>query len=575
MSKDFIKAGFNSSEVTRAARQETQLTYFLESSLQETQLDQDYLTQWAERKFQTNDYFLNWVRLIFKEENFLTFFKYLRYPLASAKIIKNEIEPQLRRVFNAEDADFKYDVSGVELSDFADDLQIKKFNKKIFEKILYKHNSILVEDLDPIEPNKPFRYFVDVNDVVSILPCHKGIDKIAFRASIVIDDKIEPGVLYIDSFTYKFYDKDHVVIRESPHDLGRTPANFISPKKYKDSSIVRESLYTYGREELEEYVFLKTLRRMTEPNGVIPVTSMVDNIKKDDSKDVKGPELQPSSDNMMGSQHAKVFSQNEGQGTGDLQTGRIHYIHPDDIRNNDGSLNMDVVANWIQFHFIPTAPLEYIKTRINEIERSIKISIIGDVVESNEASKNELQIEKSISVLENNLTSLAEAFNRIRWKSDFDMLALKYGPKRVNEVFIHYGTDFFLDSQTKLFENFEKAPNALERKTIIVRINQNKYKNNIDQSSRQKLLYDLLPYCSDKDFEIARNTQTVGDINLQYQLRFNYWIGVFEARFGDIVTFWKNLDGELAEKLVLINNLIIEIIKEDELKSVSSANVES
>ena len=79
-----------------------------------------------------------------------------------------------------------------------------------------------------------------------------------------------------------------------------------------------------------------------------------------------------------------------------------------DIKNNGGSINMDVVANWIQFHFIPTAPLEYIKTRIKEIERSIKISIIGDVVESNEASKNELQIEKSISVLENNKRLLDE-----------------------------------------------------------------------------------------------------------------------------------------------------------------------
>ena len=573
MSKEFIKAGFNLAEVTQAARQEKQLTYFLESSLQETQLDQNYLTQWAERKYQTNDYFLNWVRAIFKEENFLTFFKYIRYPLASAKIIKNEIEPQLRRVFNAEDAEFKYDVSGVELTDFANDLQIKKFNKKIFEKILYKHNSILVEDLDPIEPNKPFRYFIDIADVVSIIPCQKGIDKIAFRASIIIDDKIESGVLVIDSFTYQFYDKDHVLIREIQHDLGHTPANFISPKKYKESSIVRESLYTYIREELEEYVFMKTLQRMTEPNGVIPVTSMIDS--NSNSEDVKGSELQPSSDIIMGAQHAKVFGQNEGQGTGDLQAGTVHKINPDDIKNNDGSINMDVVANWIQFHFIPTAPLEYIRTRIKEIERSIKISIIGDVVESNEASKNELQIEKSISVLENNLNSLSEALNRIRHKSDFDMLALKYGSNRVNEVFIHYGTDFFLDSQTKLFEDLEKAPNALERKSIIVRINQNRYKNNIDQSSRQKLLYDLLPYCSDKDFEIARNTNTVGDINLQYQLRFNYWIGIFESRFGDIVTFWKNIDGERVEKLILINNLIIEIIKEDESKSVSSANVES
>ncbi len=153
-------------DLNLATEQEKQLSYFLDSQLQDTRLSQEYLDQWTNRQYQTNDYFLNWVNLIFKTENFLSFFKYLRYPLASTKLIKNKIEPQLRRVFNAEDADFKYDVSGVEDADFIGDLQIKKFNKDIFEKLLYSHNSILVEDLEPIEANKPFRFFVDIKDVV-------------------------------------------------------------------------------------------------------------------------------------------------------------------------------------------------------------------------------------------------------------------------------------------------------------------------------------------------------------------------------------------------------------------------
>ena len=152
------------------------------------------------------------------------------------------------------------------------------------------------------------------------------------------------------------------------------------------------------------------------------------------------------------------------------------------------------------------------------------------------------------------------------------MLGLKYGPERVNEVFIHYGTDWFLDSQTKLFDDLEKAPNPLERKNIIRRISQNRYKNNLDQSARQGILYDLLPYCSDKDFEIARDTETAGDINTRYQLQFNYWISQFEARFGDIVTFWKELTVDNSQKIILINNLIIIIIQNGTVKSVSPAD---
>ncbi len=571
MSQEFIKARVNADDLNLATEQEKQLSYFLDSQLQDTRLSQEYLDQWTNRQYQTNDYFLNWVNLIFKTENFLSFFKYLRYPLASTKLIKNKIEPQLRRVFNAEDADFKYDVSGVEDADFIGDLQIKKFNKDIFEKLLYSHNSILVEDLEPIEANKPFRFFVDIKDVVSIKEGRNGIDKVAFKTCVIRDGKEIAGFLYIDSFSYIFYDKDFVIIDEIPHDLGRIPANFISPNKVKGNFVIRESKYTYIRPDLEEYVFLSTLLKMTEPNGIIPVLSKI-KTKTNKNDDIKGSEGEPPTELMMGSQRSRIHGQNQTVGTGDLQTGTIHEIEDESIRDANGDINMDIVKNWLTFHFIPIEPLKYVKTRISDIEKSIISTMVGDVVESDETSKNELQIEKSISILENNLSSLAEALNRIRWKSDFNMLGLKYGPERVNEVFIHYGTDWFLDSQTKLFDDLEKAPNPLERKNIIRRISQNRYKNNLDQSARQGILYDLLPYCSDKDFEIARDTETAGDINTRYQLQFNYWISQFEARFGDIVTFWKELTVDNSQKIILINNLIIIIIQNGTVKSVSPAD---
>ena len=77
---------------------------------------------------------------------------------------------------------------------------------------------------------------------------------------------------------------------------------------------------------------------------------------------------------------------------------------------------------------------------------------------------------------------------------------------------------------------------------------------------RQKILYDLLPFVSDDDFAIARDTG-LDSITLQYQLRFTYWIGLFEAEYGDIVSFYVNLEGDEAVKLRVINDLIIDIIK--------------
>jgi len=557
VSKEFIEKRVNSSSITLASTQEDQLSYVLISHLQDNKTDAAYYEQWAARKYETNDYFLNWVKQIFKEENFLFFFKYLRFPLASSRIIKNRIDPQIKRVFNAEDADFKYDINGKEYSDFEADLNIKLFNKEIFERLLYKHNSLIVSDLSSDIANKPIRYFLDIHDVVSIEEKNNKIQRIAYTASITFDGVRVNGTMYIDNKEYSFYDKDLERIAYETHDLGHTPVHFISPNKFNNDFIIRESFYTYAREEIEEYNFLKTLQKMSEANGTLPVVTKLGVEYESDDKD--GTNGEPNSDNIMSSQRAGVYTEITST-YGDLQPSTIHEIALSDIKDNEGKINMDVVKNFFNFHYTPIEALEYLNRRCKELEVSIISSIVGDFTESNEESKNRDQIEKGIAILENTLTSFGETLNRIRTLSDTDMLGLKYGIKNVNQVFIHYGTDFFLDSQTKLFEDLAKAPNTLERKNIIVRINQNRYKNNADQYSRYKLLYDLIPYVSDKDFDSANTLQMVSDINKDYYLRFNYWVSQFEANFGDIIEYYRNMDGEKNQKLTSINNLMIELI---------------
>jgi len=564
MSKEFIEKAYNYKDITDASTQQDQLSYFIDSKIQDNRTDGDYISKWANRKYQTDDYFLNWIKIIFRTTNFLSFFKYLRYPLPSSKIIHNRIEPQLRRVFNAEDSDFKYDVSNKVLSDFEEDLNIKEFNNNIFKELLYRHNSILIADLSPTEKNKPYRYFLDIKNVVSI-ECTNKINKIAFTGSIKHEGKKIVGYIYIDDDKYQFYDNKYELIAESPHDLGYCPAHFISSNRMGGSFIIRESLFTYIREEIEEYVFLKTLLKMTEPNGAIPITTKIQaKVNKEEKISGFG---EPTIDNAMSSQQAQIYNQNDNNSDGDLQAGTIHEVTIKSIQDNEGKINMDAVKNYLNFFYIPVEILEYINTRIKEIEKSIVSTIVGDFLEGNESAKNERQIEKSISILENTLRSFADSLNRIRRLSDLDILNLKYGKQLVNDIFIYYGTDFFLDSQTKLFEDLEKAPNTLERKNIIVRINQNRYKNNQDQYSRTKLLYDLIPYVSDKDFEFAGD---IDPIIKEYQLRFTYWIAQFEANFGDITQYYNNLDLVTSQKLVVINNLIIELIKKQSNEKVNS-----
>lgn len=578
MSKEFIEAQHNKDSIHKAAEQEEQLNYFLISELQSNRLDQKYLTQWAERNYQTDDYFHNWLRMILKPANFLLFLNYIRYPLPSAKLAKIKIEPQLKRVFVSEDADFKYNVQGKEKEDYIEDLKIKEFTSELFQKIIYKHNSLVVCDLDPVTPNKPERYFIDIGDVVSIKERKNKVWKIAFKATLNIDGADKHGYLYIDDNKYEFYDDKKIFVVKKNHDLGYTPVHFIVPNKFKGDFIIRESVYTYIRKDLEDYTFLKTLQSMVTTSGTIPIITKIDTSSEEENEDQNTNENgEPAYKSMIGSQKAEVNSQNNNVSSGEFQPGTVHSVSLEDITDSQGKINIDAVKYFVNYHRIPVDTLDHLNKRVQELEENIQVTLVGDIITGSEEAKNIPQIQKSISVLENTLTNVAEILNRIRKLSDTDMLGLKYGIKRVNEVFIHFGTDFFLDSESKLIDDFNKAPNSLERKNIIVRINKNRYKNNPEILSRQDILYNIMPYVSDKDFELAIQQQAVSDINKEYQLRFDYWIQLFEAQYGDIVTFFKMLEDKTkAIRIKVINDLVIQIIKtntEGELNNSANNNL--
>jgi hypothetical protein len=565
MSKAFIEGHFNQLQLTEAISQEKQLAYFTESKIQPDYQSQEYLQQWASRKFETSDYFLNYVKSVFKSANFLTFFKYLRFPLPSAKIINNKIIPDLQRVFEAEDSCFDYDVQNVSNSDFLAELESQEFNQMIFEGLLHEHNSILITDLKADKANSPYRMLVPIKNVVSIKTHGHEIEKIAIKANWTDENGFSvPGYYYIDERSYIFYTEDYQERSRFDHGLEDCPAHFIAARGFGSKQIVRESIFSYIREELEEYNFLKTLQKMTEPNGAIPIATHLKSKDKNKSEDFKSVDNEPGGSEAMASGRAKV------EGTtipseGILQTGTI--IAVPRIEKTDGSLDMDAVQNFIKFHYIPTESLIYLRDRIASIERSIITTIVGDATDSNESAKNEMQIRKSVIVLENTLRRLSGDLSRIRKLADTDFLGLKYGIDRVNEVTTFYGTDFFLESEDDLFADFKTAPNPIERKNILIRLAENKYRNNAEKLNRQIILNNLLPFISDLDFDRAV-AKGIDPIVFDLQNRFSYWVQQFESEYGNITSFFAGMgDISEAEKYRVINDLIINLIPKQNVDS--------
>lgn len=556
MSREFVDQRFNSRHLHTACQQQKQLSYFTKSSVQQ-EITDTYLTAWADRKFVTCDYFLNWVKTVLRTDNFLEFFKHFRQPVASSRLINDHVKDPLSRVFYAEDSYFKYVIGGKPVA-CPDELHAAEFNETMFNALMFRHNDIIITDLSDI--NTPIRTIVPIDIVVAIDSKDSVIDRIAYTA-MMGETK---GFLYIDSEAYIFYpESDRIAPTITPHDLGRCPADYISGSAFDDSEcdVVRKSLFSYVREEMEEYVFLKTLQRMVEPNGAIPITVKLQTNVTGENKAQSGENGHPIISQEIGNQMSPVrgeITPSKSQ----AQPGSVVQV-PMRLKD-DGSIDMNIVDKFLVFHYMPTESLDYLNTRIEEIEESIVVSLIGDHSESSttEEAKNEDQVRKSVVSKQDKLRNVSRQLTRMRKRTDYNMLALKHGKDRV-EVDLFYGSDFFLETESDIYTQLLTSPNPIESKSLLTKLARTKNRFNEDNYERDKILYTLLPYATSKEFDAAVLAQKVGDITFQYQTRFTYWIDMFEAYYGDILYFWEDLQSSNSEKLVLINNLITNLIAQN------------
>jgi len=561
MSKEFIQAKIGGDSIHRATRQQNQLSYFTTSEIQE-EVQIDYFEKWAERHYNTNSEFLNWVKNVFKTENFMAFAKYYRNPNPSSKLINTRIKEPLSRVFFAEDSYFNYKIKGkdVEAPEVLDD----NFQERLFDALMFRHNDIIIHDLSDI--NSPYREFISIDKVVSIQIEREKIIKIAYTAEIIQDGERVFGYAYMDAEKYAFYTKEWDEVISIPHDIGVTPATFVSKDIFGDDPVVRKSIFSYLRADLEEYTFLKTLQKMTEPNGAIPIAVKLQTKEiKDEGDFMDGLVNEPMSAAEIGSQTPTDAVKSTNSKGSVIQAGSI--IEVPAIEKADGSIDMDLAKNFLTFFYTPIEALNYLSNRLQELENNIVTSAIGDYSEGNEASMNEKQIQKTFVSKEDKLRWVSDCLSSARQKSDNIMLALKYG-KGAAIVDMFYGSDFFWETPETLYQMFKNSPNSIERKNILIRLAKRRNRFNEEKSHKESILYKIMPYVSDQDFMVAVTNNMVGPTTFQLQTRFSHWIDLFEATYGSIVTFWLGMDASESQKILLLTNLLTELIKSNTEKPV-------
>ena len=557
MSKEFIEAKYNSNSLNVAVRQYKQLSYFLQSQVSEEVRD-DYYEKYVDRGFYNDDIFLNWVKSVFKLDNFLSFAKYYRNPNPSSKLINTRIKETLTRVFFSEDSYFNYVINDqyVESPKELED----NFEERLFDAVLFRYNDIIVHDL--FEKNTPYREFVSIKNVVSIKMSREKISQIAYTASADINGEEIIGYAYIDDKKYCFFDKNKNLLKEAKHDLGFCPATFVVDSSFGNDIIVKESTFSYLKADFEEYCFLKTLQRMVDANGTLPITVKIKTKEKsNDFEDFDSRGGTPMSIDQIGSQVSEEARSTSGNGKGSiLQAGTVVETPP--VEDKDGNIDTNFNKNYLVFHYAPIEALEFLDKRIKSVERDIIISCVGDFSEgTSKGSKSDTEIKSNdIVSKQDKLRFLSNTLSSSRSLSDKVMLSLANGKDNV-KVDVFYGSDFFLETQDKLYEMFEKSPNAIERKNLLIRLSQRRNMFNKEKSKREVLLYKLMPYTSDKDFVLAVDNLRISEVNFEYQSRFSYWISKFESTYGNIVIFYDNLgNAKESEKIISIDNLITNLI---------------
>lgn len=553
--KEFIEKSVGYNFLVKASRQQRDLRALLISETQ-GQVYTENVSDWCE-SVSANDAMLNWVQAIFKIDNYQSFVKYLRFPLVSSFLANTDIEPQLKRLFFSDDAYNSYMVSN-DITEEPPYLHSSDFSKQIFKKYLYSGNDVIYHEL---RDGIPKRRFVSVDLVVAIQP--KNEEEIQRIAIKTIHNEKET-IIYIDEEKYIDYDVESKEFSDPvEHGLGFCPVSWVSPKSFNNDYIVRDSKYSRMRSLFEDYVFYSTLQKMVDPNGAIPIAVMFDSKEKDGAVNPDEKDDTPMSS-------WKVIGHKKKPKNGLLQSGTI--IKVPIQKDSEGKIDTSLAKNYLNFYRSPVDSLNYLKERIKEIERKIVTAAVGDYFEPNSVAKNELDTSKSYISKQDKLRNDSESISYALQMSNKIMISLANQGKEV-KVINDLGTDFFIETKQQLLDQFEKAPNIIERTRIIVRIAKNSANGHEDRLIKEELYYSLLPYVSDKDFKTALDLDIVTEVNKYLQLNFQKVIFEFESLYGDIVEFYKNQTDDKKARVEEIRNLLLNQIKiKNEIESKSNSD---
>jgi len=550
--------------------------------------------------------FMAWVRLNFKKDVFYKIFEYMRCPFPSVPLFRDEVFPELKKVFHSQNSNFEYvfedsDREIEALQDLKDSgYSTDWWEEEFFEILTSCHNSIIVTDLPEIASDSPLPYRVEVkiDNLEYIDLANKDTIKelIWSEISTVTNEEGEnrdfKTLYWYNNETFSVWSNEAQesefveILGPIRHRVGRCPARFVSNKPYsKEYTIFRASMFSSIAERIEKYNFYQTCLDMTIPNGAFPIithykrTNQPCGTKFNDgskcmkgfiaSKTLVGPYKNQYLTNK--SMPCPVCSEKAQNVTQHGTTVALPVpVPPKGVDMKDWK-PVDLNANFLKFHHIPAEILNFLKDYVADLKGDIFKSTTGKELRIiNQSSKNRDQVDQSNESFRGRLTSFSGELSKSRKGLDEDFFNMKY-LSAFREAKLSFGDSFLLETEAELLKMEAAATNPVTKKKLTRKIIEVQNRTNEKEKARGFLLYDLLPYNSIPDASFM--DLQVDPVDKELRLNFNKYIKLFENRFGNIVDFVIGGSSEAERFNILLGTLremtappVIEEPKEEEEK---------
>jgi len=529
------------SEISEARIHQDEISFFIES----------YLNLTNSRGKQN---FLTWISRWMSPKNKKKLLKFLEFPLETAGIVQDDIIPQLGKVFEANNRHFSYVLKDVDqtkdaISYLGSIKQEKFFKEDVWKAILFQHNSVLITDL--IDVNEPVNSLVNIHNIEAIdLGKKDSIRWIVFRdrrrgfrkedGSTVTDLWYYYTASFFSVYT-KNEDGEFVLLAEELHDLGKCPAQFISPDPITTNKhVVRKSIFSNQRRRFQLDTALRMAWDYYTFHGALPVTTLYKQ-----SKEACGTQFSTFTKCHGGwlatqDQDNKItFQFNNGNPDEKVPCPKCNQSNPIKVgtvvsfpvpKFGPDEKPFDLNASFVKFPHAGVDVSTWFKGYIESIEIAIRQDIVGTEKENVKVkAQNELQVTKSFTPLENTLTSLSTLLSDVRQEADTQIIKLRSGPDSIDHIITDYGSKFYLQNEQELIEDRTKAINPIERLETTERIIDVRFRNNMEQRSRERLLLEMLPYNGLTDTDVRADKNTINPIDFELRMNFNRYISEFEG----------------------------------------------